>query len=132
MAAAAVTVPTRTLLVVDDEQVVRMVLRRYFERLGWTVIDCESAERALALLAERAAPDLVICDLNLPGLSGAALCGRLTELRPELASRLILTSGDPAAAEAVLRDASLECPTLGKPFTLADIDRLLGAIGCAA
>ena len=124
--------PARTALVVDDEQVVRMVLRRFLDRQGWTVLEAETAERALELLAERPAPDIVICDLNLPGLSGAELCRRITELHPALASRLVMTSGDPSAASAELQRAALDCPILGKPFTLADLERVVDAVACTA
>ena len=122
----------RLALVVDDEHVVRMVLRRYLDRQGWTVLEAETAERALELLASDATPDIVLCDLNLPGLSGAALCRRITELRPSLASRLVLTSGDPTSAGAELQRAALDCPILGKPFTLADLERIVDTVARAA
>jgi CheY-like chemotaxis protein len=121
----------RTVLVVDDEQVVRLVLRRFLQRSGWTVIEAESAEQALALLNEVAMPELVICDLNLPGLSGADLCLRIAERQPALASRLVLTSGDPASAARDLGRAALDCPILGKPFSLVDLERMVESVACS-
>jgi CheY-like chemotaxis protein len=131
MTAASATL-ARTVLVVDDERVVRMVLDRYFGRQGWTVLEAETAEGALALLDGAPEPDLVLCDLNLPGLSGAALCRRITEKHPVLATRLVLTSGDPTSAAAELQRASLHCPVLGKPFTLADLERIVNTVARAA
>ena len=120
-------VDTRTALVVDDEQVVRGLMRRILERRGWQVVESDSAERALELLADMSLHlDLVVCDLNLPGLSGSALCGRITAMRPELASRLVLTSGDPCAAAAELARESLRCPVLEKPFRPVDLERIAG------
>jgi two-component system cell cycle sensor histidine kinase/response regulator CckA len=117
----------RTVLVVDDERVVRGLMRRYLERTGWCVLESESAERALELVGQSGVRiDLVFCDLNLPGLSGSALCGRITALRPDLASRLVLTSGDPDAAAEELARESLHCPVLEKPFTLVDLERVTG------
>ncbi|MDB4881858.1 MAG: response regulator receiver [Gemmatimonadetes bacterium] len=117
---------TRTVLIVDDERVVRSVMRRFLERSGWLVLEAETAEQALVLLGRQATPiDLVLCDLNLPGLSGSALCGRITTLRPELASRLVLTSGDPDAAACELARESLHCPVLEKPFSLMDLERIV-------
>src|SRR4051812_36351869 len=110
MTAAPTTTIARTVLVVDDEQVVRHVLRRFMQRSGWTVVEAESAEQALAWLDGAAVPDLVICDLNLPGLSGAELCLRMAERRPALASRLVLTSGDPGSAARELGRSSIDCP----------------------
>ena len=118
----------RTALVVDDEQVVRLVLRRYLGRVGWTVVEAATAERALELLAEGPAPDIVFCDLNLPGLSGVALCRRIAELHPALAARLVLTSGDAAKAAAELEAASIDRPILGKPFALAELQHVVDTV----
>ena len=124
---------TLTALVVDDEQVVRMVLHRFLARRGWRVVEAETGERALELIAaERALADLVICDHHLPGVAGSVLCRRLAELRPSLAGRIVLSSGDPLGAERALRLEGLDCRVLGKPFTLDDLDRLLDALHCAA
>ena len=122
------TQPARTALVVDDENVVRLVLRRYLGRVGWTVIEAETAERALELLATGAAPDLVFCDLNLPGLSGAALCRRIAELHPTLAARLVVTSGDTTSAAAELQRVAIDHPVLGKPFALAELQRVIDTV----
>jgi CheY-like chemotaxis protein len=128
MIAFARTHPTRTALVVDDEQVVRLVLRRYLGRVGWRVVEAEPAERALELLAGGAAPDIVVCDRTLPGLSGAELCQRIAELHPALATRLVVTSGDAASAAAELEAASLDRPVLGKPFALAELQHLVDTV----
>jgi CheY-like chemotaxis protein len=125
-------VNARTALVVDDEAVVRMVLRRFFGRNGWAVLEAENGERALEILAGDTLPDVVICDLNLPGLSGTEFCQRVIELVPLLASRLVLTSGDPLSASAALEREHLDCPVLAKPFTIADLDRILDTLSCAA
>ena len=125
---ASVTHPIRTALVVDDERAVRHVLRRYLGRVGWTVVEAETAERALELLAEGPAPDIVFCDLNLPGLSGVALCRHIAELHPALATRLVLTSGDAAMAAAELEAASIDRPILGKPFALTELQRVVDTV----
>ena len=125
--------PTRIALVVDDERVIRTVMRRLLERRGWDVIESETAEQALDVLGDLSTRvDVVLCDLNLPGLSGSALCGRITALRPELAARLILTSGDPRAAKAELARESLGCPLLEKPFSLSELERVVAGISLVA
>ena len=119
----------RTAVVVDDEQVVRMVLHRFLDRRGWSVVEAGSAEQALvAITGAGEPPDLVLCDLHLPGLSGSALFRRVVELHPALAGRLVLTSGDPLAAAHELESEGLRCPVLGKPFSLADLDALLDTL----
>ena len=118
----------RIALVVDDERVVRLVLRRYLGRVGWSVVEAETAERALELLDAGTAPDIVFCDLNLPGLSGAGLCRRIAELHPALATRLVVTSGDAATAAAQLQAAAIDRPVLGKPFALAELQHVVDTI----
>jgi two-component system cell cycle sensor histidine kinase/response regulator CckA len=130
---AVAQIPTRIALVVDDELVVRSVVRRLLERRGWAVIESETAEQALEVLADASTRiDVVLCDLNLPGISGSALCSRIVTMRPELASRLVLTSGDPRAAAAELERESLHCPVLEKPFSLVDLDRIVSGLSMVA
>jgi DNA-binding response OmpR family regulator len=122
----------RTAVVVDDEQVVRTVLRRFFVRRGWSVVEAESAARARDANARaRESPHRGLCDLHLPDLSGSALCRRIGELHPVLAGRLVLTSGDPLAASRELANEGLDCPVLGKPFSIADLDALLETLSVA-
>jgi two-component system cell cycle sensor histidine kinase/response regulator CckA len=126
-------VPARHALVVDDEYAVRFVLRRFLERRGWSIQEAESAEQALQLLDGGATHlDAVIVDLNLPGLSGSALCRRIATLRPELAARLLVASGDASAAMVELARESLDCPVLAKPFELIDLERALDGLLTAA
>jgi CheY-like chemotaxis protein len=125
MIAAPAPPSDRTALVVDDEAVVRTVLRRFFARSGWTVVEAETGEEALALLTNDVSPGIVVCDLNLPGLSGASVCRRISEMRPMLATRMVITSGDPMAATLHLEREALHCPVLGKPFSLKELERVV-------
>jgi CheY-like chemotaxis protein len=108
-----------TVLVVDDESVIRRVVRRALERDGAEVLEAEGGETALALLQRGANPvDLVITDLAMPGIGGLALAEVLSVFRPELP--VLAMSGNPGTPS---RDRRL--PLLLKPFTLPE---LLGAI----
>jgi DNA-binding response OmpR family regulator len=62
-----------TVLVVDDEPIVRDVVIRYLERAGFETVEADDGDRARRLLAERT-PDLVVLDIMLPGTDGLALC----------------------------------------------------------
>jgi DNA-binding response OmpR family regulator len=116
----------RHILLVDDEPAVRLVLRRYLGRRGWTVAEAGNAEQAMCALEDAEHPvDAVIVDLNLPGISGSALCRRISTMRPALASRLIIASGDAREASAALARERLSCPVLAKPFELQELDRAL-------
>lgn len=118
----------RSVLVVDDEPAVRGVLRRYLERRGWRVTEAPSAEDALSLLEDPAQHvDVTIVDLHLPGLSGSALCERISTVRPALASRIVVVSGDINGAARELQHSHLTCQMLAKPFELTELDRVLAS-----
>lgn len=65
-----------TVLVVDDDQISRYVVREQLERLGWRVLEASSGETALSLLQEGAAAAMVL-DLLMPGMSGFEILDRL-------------------------------------------------------
>jgi DNA-binding response OmpR family regulator len=62
-----------TVLVVDDEPIVRDVVVRYLEREGYRTLEADDGEVARELI-ERERPSLVVLDLMLPGTDGLALC----------------------------------------------------------
>jgi DNA-binding response OmpR family regulator len=62
-----------TVLVVDDEPIVRDVVARYLEREGYQTLEAGDGGDARALL-ERQSPDLVVLDVMLPGIDGLELC----------------------------------------------------------
>lgn len=67
-----------TILVVEDEPSIRTVARAYLEQAGFRVVVAETGPDALRL-AEAEAPDLVVLDLNLPGMDGMEVAARLRE-----------------------------------------------------
>jgi len=71
--AAAHNWPMTTVLVVDDEPIVREVVVRYLRREGFRTLEAGDGDAARAIL-ERETPSLVVLDLMLPGTDGLALC----------------------------------------------------------
>ena len=63
----------QTVLVVDDEPIVRDVVVRYLERDGFRTLTASDGEVARALIEERE-PSLVVLDVMLPGTDGLSLC----------------------------------------------------------
>ena len=120
-------------LIIDDEPGIRLALKRWFERQGYGVTEAADGETALTLLlasgAGTAEPlSVIVCDLNLPGISGEELLDRLYVDRPSVASRLILTTGDAidyAAPGSVLARHPL---VLQKPFDLATLRTIVDRI----
>jgi two-component system OmpR family response regulator len=80
-------------LVVDDDDGIRQVLRLYLERDGHHVTDAADGMAALALVAERRF-DLVLLDVMLPGVDGLEICRQLREVGDTPIILLTARSGD--------------------------------------
>jgi len=107
-------VGTETILLVEDESGVRSFARIVLARHGYHVLDAESSEQALALLAGHdGALHLLLTDVMLPGIDGGQLARRLVRRWPDL--RVLFMSGylDPAVEQALPFGYEL----LEKPFT---------------
>jgi two-component system NtrC family sensor kinase len=87
------------------------------------VVASDGAE-ALAVAAEDTF-DLVISDLRMPRLSGREFYEELARRRPELADRLVFSTGDTVRGDTLAFLESLDRPYLHKPFSLAELRGLL-------
>lgn len=111
-----------TLLIVEDEELVRALAVRALETYGYTCREAPDASRALRLLEPRdVAVDLVIADVVMPGMSGRELSEQLARIRPGLPVLFISAFTD----EDVIRRGMLEQgrPFLQKPFTPQELAR---------
>jgi len=117
----------RSALVIDDSSVERMLAGALLERLGFSVSCAESAEQALALLAQRRF-DLVVCDIALPGMDGLTLLAAIAiQAYPASPPCIVLSVHDEAQhALAALRDGALAY--LVKPLRLAAMRDALDSI----
>jgi DNA-binding response OmpR family regulator len=83
-----------TVLVVDDERIVRDVVVRYLKRDGFDTLEAADGETARRLI-EEGAPNLVVLDVMLPGIDGLALC-RWIRSRGELPVIMLTARGEEA------------------------------------
>ena len=83
-----------TVLVVDDEPIVRDVVVRYLRREGYRTLEAADGDAARAIL-ESDPPNLVILDLMLPGTDGLALC-RWIRARSDLPVIMLTALGEEA------------------------------------
>jgi CheY-like chemotaxis protein len=114
-----------TILVVEDEALIRMVLVDHLRDAGFEVQEVRSADEALRLLAGDPQPDLVFSDVNLPGsMNGIALARWLSEHRPDMP--VLLTSG--AGPQDMPADMRRSVPILMKPYDLDDALQRLQAL----
>ncbi len=113
---------SETVLVVEDEEAVRHLVCRVLRGKGYRVLDAPHAEAALELASDRRETiDLLLTDMIMPGLGGAALAARLVAERPAL--RVLFITG--YALEAVERQGDLADASglLEKPFSADQLAR---------
>jgi signal transduction histidine kinase/ActR/RegA family two-component response regulator len=121
-ASAAPGAPSRTVLLVDDDDLVRHSIETILHLLGHRTRAVTSGEEALAELADLR-PDLVILDMNMPGLGGLGTLPRIRTLRPDVPVLVCTGRADQAALELV--QAHPHVALLSKPFTAQDLQRHL-------
>lgn len=105
-----------TILVVDDAEAIRKILRTMLSQMGYVTLTAEDGVEALRSIEENPAVKLVITDMIMPQMSGAELARRLAHERPDL--RIIFMSGymdDPAVRSLERSSACF----LAKPFAAA-------------
>jgi PAS domain S-box-containing protein len=91
-AAAGELSGTETILVVEDEELVRHLVVRILGRLGYRVLTAAAGDEALAIMATMTEPvHLLLTDVVMPGMTGHELAQRLLEDRPEL--KVLYVSG---------------------------------------
>jgi len=90
-----------TILLVDDHAIVRAGLHRLLGALPAEIAECASGEEALALLAAQV-PELVLLDLNLPGIGGLELLRRLLRDHPGLNVLVLSMHAEPLYAARAL------------------------------
>lgn len=67
------------LLVVDDEQAIAVMLAEYFELQGYAVTTAHNGPEALLAVSADTPPDLILLDVNMPGMDGFTVCRRIRE-----------------------------------------------------
>jgi PAS domain S-box-containing protein len=113
---------TETILLVEDEESVRQLVRDTLAAKGYEVLEGENGEAGIAAAAgHRGRIDLVITDVVMPGLGGREMIKQLAETRPE--TKVLYLSG--YTEDAIISDGSIETGTafLQKPFTLQSLSR---------
>ena len=120
------SLPPPTVLVVDDDAIVRRVVQGHLSDAGYRIFEAEDGQEALEVLERTGSVDLVIIDMVMPRLNGPGLIAELIRRRPS--QSVLLISAYPAERETV-EDGRPSHPFLPKPFTR---DQLLAKVAEAA
>ena len=115
------------ILVVDDNAAIREVMAAVLMTIGHSVDVAANGRDALAFL-ERAACDLIVCDLKMPVLDGAGLYDQIRERWPALLPRLLFVSGSTAMPEYEHFLRTAQPFILPKPFALAHLEEAVQRI----
>ncbi|HWY55059.1 MAG TPA: response regulator [Terriglobales bacterium] len=113
---------TETVLVVEDQDGIRDIVRETLRRNGYTVLLAVDGDEALQMAG--AYPDpihLLITDLVMPNIGGRELAHRLTPLRPEM--KVLFMSGYSEQSALDIDATSQSAPVLQKPFSLDALAR---------
>ena len=108
------------LLVIDDEEVVRLLFKDALEELGHTVITAETASKGLELVKQQDFA-LVFLDLKMPGIDGAELFHQIKTTKPKLP--VIIMTGYPNSDIMARALAYSPFGVINKPFGELDIVR---------
>lgn len=107
------------LLIVDDDEQLRQTLERRFKRQGFPVTVAADGEEALAKAAQNRW-DVALIDLNMPGMNGIEVMGKLKELQPELEALLLTAQGSIETAIQAMKGGAYDYLT--KPFHLPELE----------
>jgi DNA-binding NtrC family response regulator len=122
ISSAEIMEPKLTVLMVEDEFLIRWPAAEFLRERGYLVIEANSAADAISVFDAGTHVDCVFSDINMPGpLSGHDLAQWLDQHRPGVA--LLLTSASATEADKLTRDSKRRF--IPKPY---DLDALAGAI----
>lgn len=113
------SVPAKRLLLVDDEETIRVVLGRHLRNRGYDVVTVASADDALAALHSRRFA-LALLDVRMPGMSGLELVPHARELDPDMAVVMLTAVNDAHTATDALTQGALDY--LMKPIQLGALE----------
>ena len=119
-----------SVLVVDDEPVVRAFVARALAVAGIDVAVAAEGREALRLVAEdRVRPRVVLTDIEMPGMSGVELAARMLAIRPSI--RIVMMTGDAERAAAARRHPGIVDDVLLKPMRIEDLVQTVRAVANA-
>lgn len=115
-------------LIIDDDEAMLSMITDYLETMGFFVQGFRSAVKAFEILREsqpNSTFDVVVSDINMPGLTGIDLLKTLQVLKPNLPVILISAFGGEKMKSVVQSEGAFRF--LSKPFSLAELNQAVDA-----
>jgi len=106
------------ILIVDDEQLIRWSLEKHLQKQGYEVVTAGSGEDALKLAKEES-PDLMLLDIQLPGMNGIEVLERVKEFEEEVIVIMVTALGVLETAVKAMRLGAFDY--INKPFNLDEL-----------
>ena len=121
----------QTILLVEDEEMVRTLMREVLEREGYQVLSCSHAQDGIKVSKQHGGQiDLLLTDVVMPGMNGRDMASQILETLPEL--RVVFMSGYTEHVLIREGEADPHFEYLQKPFTLRTLlrklERVLGTV----
>jgi CheY-like chemotaxis protein len=118
-----------TILVVDDSRVSRLLSRQFILHThpDWIIEEAATGEEAVSKLSS-ISPDLILLDINMPGMGGLAAVVKLREISPAVPICLMTANVQDATRE---KAHNLGVQFAEKPITQARIDHVIANLGSA-
>ncbi|PWB68640.1 hypothetical protein C3F09_11240 [candidate division GN15 bacterium] len=113
-----------SILVVDDELLIRDLLYDFFTSQGWSISVAENGDKALDIIAHKPV-DLVLSDIKMPEMDGLALTEELRRAHPEIP--IVLMTGFPSVDSAVTALRQRVVDYVIKPFNINQLYKTIDA-----
>lgn len=118
--------PPITILLVDDDPLIRRLGKELLEHLGYRVATAADGPEALRWYQGAGPADLVILDYHLPGMDGCRVLQELSSL--DAGVRVLMASGTFSSQEVALFQEGGAVGLIYKPYRLTELDRRIKAV----
>jgi len=115
-------VKTHSILIVDDELLIRDLLYDFFQGQGWDISVAENGEKALEILRSQKI-DLVLTDIRMPQMDGLELTSEMRESYPDIP--VVLMTGYPSVESAVTALRYKAADYITKPFNINQLFKVV-------
>jgi len=125
--------PGKEILVIDDETLILDLIDKVLSRIGHKVDTLKDGSAAIDKIKQKKF-DLIICDMKMPGISGAEVYHQIKSVDPNLVERILFITGDTINPETADFLTTSGCPFLLKPFTESElrsaISKVFDTVAC--